>query len=64
MTRFQKDYETMKKGTDLSILKKRKAEIDRLTKEGRGCKNKFRQTCIAQDLIRLKKEYEALEALY
>lgn len=64
MTRFEKDCETMKKGTGLSILKKRKAEIDRFSKEGKGCKNKFRQTCITQDLIRLKKEYEALEALY
>lgn len=64
MTRFEKDCETLKKGTGLTVLQKRKAEIDRLTKEVRGCKNKFRQTCIAQDLVRLKKEYEALEALY
>ena len=33
---------------------------DKLTAEGRACKNAFRRTCIAQEIARLTREYNAI----
>ena len=61
MTRFEQDIEAAENGFELTVLMERKAEIDRLNKEGRACKNKYRQMCIAQDLHRLIAEYEYID---
>ena len=42
MTRFEKDYHEMLKGAGLYILQGRRAEIQKLKKEQRACKNRFR----------------------
>ena len=49
MTRFEKDLKDALAGNEIEILTRRKAEIDKLTAEGRACKNAFRRTCIAQE---------------
>ena len=54
----------MLKGAGLYILQGRRAEIQKLKKEQRACKNRFRFQCICQELSRLEREYEALEELY
>ena len=64
MTRFEKDYHEMLKGAGLYILQGRRTEIQKLKKEQRTCKNRFRFQCICQELSRLEREYEALEELY
>lgn len=61
MTRFKKDMAATLEGDWQRVLTERKEEIDRLKQEARTCKNKFRLKCIAQELARLKDEYEALE---
>ena len=43
------------------VLKSRKAEIERLTKEGKACKNSFRRQCLAQEVARLTREYDAID---
>ena len=60
MTRFERDLKEALEGNEIEVLKRRKAEIDRLTAEGKACKNSFRRTCIAQEVVRLTKEYNAL----
>ena len=64
MTRFEKDLEHALTGDEISVLKARKAEIEKLEHEGRWCKNKFRQQCIAQELARLKTEYDKIESYF
>ena len=49
MTRFEKDLKDALAGNEIEILTRRKAEIDKLTAEGKACKNAFRRTCIAQE---------------
>ena len=60
MTRFERDLKKALEGNEIEVLKRRKAEIDRLTAEGKACKNSFRRTCIAQEVARLTKEYNAI----
>ncbi len=61
MTRFEKDLKDALEGNEIEVLTKRKAELDRLEREGKACRNTFRRQCIAQDFYRLKKEYEQIE---
>ena len=64
MTKFERDLRTIiTEGDDArEILVKRASEIDKLTDELRACRNGFRAKCIKQDLTRLKREYNELEA--
>lgn len=59
MSRFEKDMELT--GFELDVcIRKRKEELDELEKKGKSEKNKFRVACIAQEFVRLKKEYKLL----
>ena len=64
MTRFEKDFKAAQEGNQIEVLTKRKAELDRLDKEGKACKNSFRKQCIAQEYTRLKAEYDKIDALF
>lgn len=64
MTRFEKDLKDAQEGNEIEVLTKRKAELDRLYKEGRSCRNSFRKQCIAQEYTRLKAEYDRIDALF
>lgn len=59
-TRFDKDLEDALKGNEIEVLKRRKAEIEKLMSELKGCKNNFRAHCIAQELSKLNKEYKLI----
>ena len=63
MTRFERDLREARNGYASLILRERKAEIERLTKEGRACKNAFRRECIAQEVVRLTREYNEIDNL-
>ena len=58
MTRFEKDLKDALAGNEVEVLTRRKAEIDKLTAEGKARKN--RRTCIAQEIARLTREYNAI----
>ncbi len=60
MTRFEKDLKDALEENEIEVLTRRQAEIDSLSAEGKRCKNGFRRQCIAQDLARLKKEYNLI----
>ena len=60
MTFFERDLKDALEGNEREVLTRRKAEIERLTREGKACKNGFRRQCIAQELAKLKKEYEEI----
>ena len=60
MTRFEKDLKDAHAGNEIEILTRRKAEIDNLTAEGKACKNAFRRACIAQEVTRLTRKYNAI----
>lgn len=60
MTRFERDLKDALEGNEVEVLTRRKAEIKKLTDEGKACKNSFRRTCIAQEVVRLQREYEAI----
>lgn len=64
MTRYERDLNEIAEGNEIEVMKRRKAEIENLEKEGRACKNSFRRTCIAQELARLTKEYNKLDELF
>lgn len=64
MTRFEKDYEDARTGNEIEVITKRRAEIKKLTYEGKSCKNAFRRTCIAQEVVRLKDELSRIEELF
>lgn len=63
MTRFERDYKDALNGNETEVLRRRKAELEALIKEGKGCKNDFRRLCIAQEVVKLQKEYEAISEL-
>ena len=61
MTRFEKDLNEAMNGNEIEVLKRRKAELARLTAEGKSCKNGFQRQCIAQEVARLTAEYRELD---
>lgn len=63
MTTYQRDYHEALNGNGTEVLKRRKAEIEKLTAEGKACKNSFRRTCIAQEVVKLQREYNAISEL-
>mgnify|MGYP003554586293 CR=1 FL=1 len=63
MTRFEKDIIEIEGGSEIEVLKRRKAELEDLYKKGRCEKNAFRRQCIAQEYTRLKAEYDALDGM-
>ena len=64
MTRFEWDMKDALEGNEIEVLKRRKAEIERLTREGKACKNGFRRQCIAQELAKLQSEYNEIDSLF
>ena len=60
MNRFERDLKDALEGNEIEILTRRKAEIEKLTAEGKACKNTFRRTCIAQEVVKLTREYQAI----
>ena len=60
MTRFERDLKEALDDNEIEVLKRRKAEIEKLTAEGKACKNSFRRTCIAQEVVRLTAEYKRI----
>ena len=64
MTRFEKDMKDALEGNEIEVLKRRKAEIERLTREGKACRNGFRMQCIAQEVARLTREYNEIDSLF
>ena len=64
MTRFEKDLKDALEGNEIEVLKRRKAEIERLIREGKACKNGFRRKCIAQEVARLQQEYNKIDELF
>ena len=60
MNRFERDLKDALEGNEIEVLTRRKAEIEKLTAEGKACKNTFRRTCIAQEVVKLTREYQAI----
>ena len=65
MTRFERDYNGIKNGTEdaIIILQRRKEELKSLEEKGRREKNSFRRECIAQDFVKRTEEYNLLSEL-
>lgn len=63
MTKFEKDAQEIRKGNSIEVMKRRKAELEKLEKAGRCEKNGFRRKCIAQDFARLEAEYDKLDVM-
>ena len=64
MTTFERDYKDAQEGNEIEVLIRRKAEIKRLTQEGKACKNGFRRQCIAQEVAKLQQEYNKIDELF
>ena len=62
MTKFERDLRDALAGNEIEVLTRRKAEIEKLTKEGKACKNGFRRQCIAQEVAKLTREYNEIDA--
>ena len=64
MTRFERELQEAKDGNGVEILKRRKAELERLEKAGRESRNGIRRDCIAQEYSIKKKEYDKIDELF
>ncbi len=64
MTTFERDYKDALEGNEIEVLKRRKAEIERMIREGKACKNGFRRQCITQEVARLQQEYNKIDELF
>lgn len=62
MTRFEKDLLDAKNRNEIEVLSKRKAEPERIEKQGKACKNGFKRQCLAQEYARLKAEYDKIDS--
>ena len=62
MTRFERDYNEAMNGNEVAVIKRRQAEINNLTSEGKVCKNAYRAKCIAQEVVRLQRELAEIQA--
>lgn len=62
VTEFETDKATIHTDS-VEIMKRRKAELTRIEREGRTTKNAFRMQCLAHEYSRLKAEYEELDTL-
>ena len=63
MTRFQKDQQEILAGNSHEVMEGRKAELRRLEKELRECRNGFRAQCLQQEIERRRREYNELDAM-
>lgn len=64
MTRFEREKNEIRNGADgIVILRERKAELLEIEKKGRACKNGFRRECLAQEFVKLEREYNELSEL-
>lgn len=57
MTTFERDLRDALNGNEIEVLKRRKAELEKLEKEFKATKNYFRAKCLASDIARLRTEY-------
>ena len=64
MTRFERDLKAAKEGNEIEVITRRKAEIAKLTKEGKACKNAFCRQCIAQEVAKLQNELNQIDKLF
>lgn len=64
MTRFEKDLTEALNGNEIEVLKRRKAELARLTAEGKSCRNAFRRQWIAHEVARLTSEYNEISSRF
>lgn len=60
--RFERDKKAVENG-DYSILKERKAEMEKLARQVKAERNGFRLQCLEQELVARRNEYTALDAL-
>ena len=64
MTRFERHKNEIKNGANgIIILRERKAELLQIEKQGKAEKNSFRQDCLAQEFVKLQREYDELAEL-
>lgn len=66
MTTLERDLKDIERnGLDIAstILRERKAALDKLEHEYKTCENSLRRSCIATDWNRLKKEYDVIDAM-
>lgn len=56
MTTFEKDLQDALEGNEKEVITRRRSEINKLVIEGKGCKNSFKRTCIAQEVAKLTAE--------
>ena len=62
MTRFERDLKDALEGNEIEVLERRKAELDRIYKEGKCCKNEFRLQFFKIFCIFVLKGVETLNA--
>lgn len=60
--RFERDKKAVENG-EYSILRDRKAELEKLERQVKAERNGFRLQCLAQELVARRNEYSILDAL-
>lgn len=65
MTRFERDYKEAQQdaGLGIIILMERKEELQEIERKGRAEKNSWRREILAQEYVKLQREYDELAEL-
>ena len=65
MTRFEREFKEAQHdaGLGIVILMERKAELQELEKKGRAEKNGWRREILAQEYVKLQREYDEIAEL-
>ena len=65
MTRFEREYKEAQQdaGLGIVILMERKAELEELERKGKAEKNSWRREILAQEYIKLQREYDEIAEL-
>lgn len=65
MTRFEREYKEAQQdaGLGIVILMERKEELQEIERKGRAEKNSWRREILAQEYVKLQREYDEIAEL-
>ena len=65
MTRFEREYKEAQQdaGLGIIILMERKAELEEIERKGKTEKNSWRREILAQEYVKLEREYNEIAEL-
>lgn len=60
--RFERDFKAVEQG-EYSVIRERKAELDKLEQKIKAERNDFKLHCLVQEFVARRDEYEILDSM-